>query len=178
MTWWGWIKDFLWGVEPAPRIGARSVIGPEKVAKFSVAVLFALIGSVGVSMLAAAPVVSELAPDGQAKKDYDALAVALTAQSNSIAAQANYLTFATIILAVLALLFALGWAAFFRSLVERTAKEVVRGWVDREALPFIADALAKLTPDQKDGGNSHNVALSQPQQESELGGENPATGEP
>jgi hypothetical protein len=106
-------------------------------------------------------------------RDYDALAVALAAQSNAMAMQANYLTFATLILAVVALLFALTWAYLLRLIAERSARDAVHDWINRDGPGFVSDIVAKITPDRKDGGNSQGLGLSQEQQENLLSHDDP-----
>lgn len=129
--------------------------------------------SIGIGVVVQVPPSIAVATTAAGSRDYDALAVALTAQSNAMAMQSNYLTFATLILAVVALLFALTWAYLLRLIAERSARDAVHDWINRDGLRFVSDAVAEIVPDRKDGGKSKGSGLSQEQQENLLSHDNP-----
>lgn len=101
--------------------------------------------------------------------DFDALAIALTAQNNSIAAQANALTIATAVLGFLALLGLVGWAFYVKWRAEmiacNEAREAVDLWLNREGprlvqeLAATMDSLRDNSP--SDGSDDMAYALSE-----------------
>jgi hypothetical protein len=80
--------------------------------------------------------------------DLDALAIAITAQNNSIAAQANALTIATAVLGFLALLGLVGWAFYVKWRAEiiacDEAREAVDLWLNREGPRLIQELAATM----------------------------------
>ena len=103
------------------------------------------------------------------RPDFDALAVAIAAQNNSIAAQANALTIATAILGLLALLGLVGWAFYVKWRAENIACEEARKavdlWLTQEGprlVQELAETMNSLRDNSSDdGGDDMAYALSE-----------------
>lgn len=100
----------------------------------------------------------------------DALANSLAAQANAISAQANYLTLATIILGILALVAAMAWGWLVKIWAEKAAKDAVTEWLDRNAAAEISKLVGDIIPNWTDGGGLSRP-MSQTEQEEGLGGD-------
>ncbi len=104
--------------------------------------------------------------------NFDALAASLTAQGNAIAAQANYLTFATLALGVIAVFLTLGWGILVKIWAEKAAKDAVSEWMNKYATDEISKIVANIIPSSVDGGGvSSRPPMTQEEQEKGLGGD-------
>jgi len=100
--------------------------------------------------------------------NFDALATSMAAQSNAIAAQSNYLTLGSLVLGAIALVGVISWAYFVKAWAETAAREAVDEWMDKRGVAMISELVAKITPNQVDGGQPTTRGLTQEQQENEL----------
>jgi hypothetical protein len=110
-------------------------------------------------------------PPVDVRPNYDGLEVALAQQGNAIAAQANWLTSATIIFAVVALVAAVSWAWFVRVWAKSLVEASMADWKRNEAQAIVAKIVADLIPEGLDGTGPANRPLSQREQEEGLGGD-------
>lgn len=108
-------------------------------------------------------------PPTEAPANFDALAASLAAQSNAISAQANYLTFATLVLGVIAVFLTLGWGLLVKIWAEKAAKDAVDDWMSKNANDAISVIVANIIP--SDGGASGRPPLTQQEQEEGLSGD-------
>lgn len=97
----------------------------------------------------------------------DALAASLAAQGNAISAQANYLTLATIVLGIVAVLATLGWGWLVKIWAEKAANDAVEDWLNKNAPDMISKLVANIIP--SGSGTSMLPPMSQEEQEKGLG---------
>lgn len=87
----------------------------------------------------------------------DALAAAIAAQSNAMAAQANNLTIFNFVFAAALAVAAITWGFYVRDKAKRMAKEAADNWMDANAPGVIADIFAKMSvrqPEEDDQGDA------------------------
>jgi hypothetical protein len=99
----------------------------------------------------------------------DKLADSLAAQGNAIAAQANYITFATLLLGIVALVLTFGWGWLVKIWAEKSATDAVNEWMDKNANDVISRRVADLIPSETDGNSRR--PMTQEEQEKGLGGD-------
>jgi hypothetical protein len=87
----------------------------------------------------------QLPPTPQ-QTNMDALAVAVTEQGAAIAAQANYLTFGSILLAAVAIIAAVGWGYLVRRWAVDEAQRTVKEWLDKNGPGEIAKIIKPIAP--------------------------------
>jgi hypothetical protein len=125
-----------------------------------------------VEAVAAKQCVSPALAVPQSPPNFDALAVSIGAQTNAIAAQANYLTLGSIILAVIAIVAAVGWGWLVKRWAEEAARDAVKKWMEQNAPGQMAAILNTLTPPRIDGGAQTSASpMTQEEIEKGFGGE-------
>lgn len=111
--------------------------------------------------------------------NYDALAIAIAQQNNAIAAQSNFLTFATIVLAFFGIILGLSWGGLVmwqakieaKKSAEQTAEAEVKSWMDTNAFPQISKLVKEIVPNNIDDEiqNPSPRTMTQAEQEVQLG---------
>ncbi|WP_293373611.1 hypothetical protein [Phenylobacterium sp. SCN 70-31] len=111
-------------------------------------------------------------PQAPPPANLDALTASLAAQANAIAAQSNYLTFATLVLGLIAVFLTFGWGLLVKIWAEKAAKDAVAEWMNKNANDLISQRLAVLMPPETDGGGlGTRPPMTQEEQEKGLSGD-------
>ncbi len=105
--------------------------------------------------------------------NFDALAIAIAQQNNAIAAQSNFLTLATLVLAVLGIGLALAWGLLVKTWAQETAKTAVHDWMSTNAFNEMSKLVKDIVPNIIDEGIQNPIpssrTMTQAEQEVQLG---------
>ena len=106
--------------------------------------------------------------------NFDALAIAIAQQNNSIAAQSNFLTLATMVLAVFGIFIAISWGKIIESQAEKIAKDAVDAYMSVRRIPRGSTSfLNEIVPNNIDDGIQNPTpsprTMTQAEQEVQLG---------
>jgi hypothetical protein len=119
--------------------------------------------------------VSQTQTNASTQANFDALAISLAAQNNAIAAQSNFLTFATLGLGMVGIALAIGWGLLVKLWAQETAKTVVHDWMSTNAFNELSKLVKEIVPNTMDDGATLAPSglrpMTQAEQEEQLGNE-------
>ena len=81
------------------------------------------------------------------------------------------MTFATLLLGVIAVILALGWGLLVKIWAEKAAKDAVNEWMTKNAAGEISKIAANIFPSADSGGTPTRPPMSLTEQEKGLGGD-------